>query len=120
MHELSIAMSIVEMAEEEAESRGPVQVQAVHLRLGKLSGVVKEALLSSYEMACHDTPLEGSQLLIEEIPVEVFCPKCELPRPVTTIQWLCCPECGTPTPTVLRGKELEVVGLEIKALETME
>jgi hydrogenase nickel incorporation protein HypA/HybF len=113
MHELSIAMSIVEMAQEEAESRGQVQVQAVHLRLGKLSGVVKEALLSSYEMACHATPLEGSQLLIEEVPVEVFCPKCELPRTVNSIQWFCCPECGTETPTVLHGKELEVVALEI-------
>src|SRR5271155_272849 len=111
MHELSIAMSIVEMAQEEAASRGSVQVQAVHLRLGLLSGVVKEALLSSYEMACFQTSLEGSQLLIEEVPVEVFCPKCAGPRLVTSIQWFCCPECGTPTPEVLRGKELEVVAL---------
>jgi hydrogenase nickel incorporation protein HypA/HybF len=114
VHELSIAMSIVEMAQEEAESHGCLQVQAVHLKLGMLSGVVKEALLSSYEMACHATPLEGSQLLIEEIPVEVFCPKCDGPRLVDSIQWFCCPECGTPTPTILRGKELEVVALEIK------
>lgn len=114
MHELSIAMSIVEMAQEEAERRGQVQVQAVHLKLGRLSGVVKEALLSSYEMACEATPLAGSQLLIEEIPVEVFCPKCEVPRPVTSIQWFCCPECGAPTPTVLHGRELEVVALEIR------
>src|ERR1700676_1151306 len=120
MHELSIAMSIVEMAQEEAESRGPVQVQAVHLRLGKLSGVVREALLSSYEMACQATPLEGSQLLIEEIPVEVFCPKCEVPRLVTSMQWFCCPECGTPTPTVLRGKELEVEAMELKPREPVE
>ena len=113
MHELSIAMSIVEMAQEEAERRGGAQVQAVHLRLGLLSGVVKEALLSSYEMACHATPLEGSQLFIEEIAVEVFCPQCAVPRPVQSIQWFCCPECGTPTPTILHGKELEVVALEI-------
>ena len=114
MHELSIAMSIVEMAEEESERRGGAHVQAVHLRLGLLSGVVKEALLSSYEMACHSTALEGSQLLIEEVPVEVFCPKCEGPRLVRSIQWFSCPECGTLTPTVVRGKELEVVGLEIE------
>jgi hydrogenase nickel incorporation protein HypA/HybF len=114
MHELSIAMSIVEMAEEEAERHGQAHVLAVHLRLGKLSGVVKEALLSSYEMACAATALEGSQLLIEEIPVEVFCPKCDGPRLLASIQWFCCPECGTATPTVLHGKELEVVALEIK------
>src|SRR5690242_18465555 len=58
MHELSIAMSIVDMAQEEAERHGSAQVIAVHLRLGKLSGVVREALLSSYEMACAATALE--------------------------------------------------------------
>ena len=73
MHELSIAMSIVEMAQEEALQRG-VQVNAVHLKLGALSGVVKEALLSSYEMACDDTPLRGSRLVIEDVPVVIFCP----------------------------------------------
>ena len=114
MHELSIAMSIVDMAQQEAERYGGAQVQAVHLRLGRLTGIVKEALLSSYEMACEATPLEGSQLLIEEVPVEVFCPKCDAPRLVDSIQWFCCPECGTPSIHILRGKELEVVALEVK------
>ena len=50
MHELSIAMSIVELAEEEAERR-VVQVNAAHLKVGASSGVVKEALLSRYEMS---------------------------------------------------------------------
>ena len=114
MHELSIAMSIVEMAQEEAERRGSVPIQAVHMRLGQLSGVVKEALLASYEMACEETLLAGSTLLIEEIPVEVMCPHCRTPRMVRSIQWFCCPECGAPTPDVLRGKELEIVALEFR------
>lgn len=114
MHELSIAMSIVDMAQEELERHGGVQVHAVHLKLGRLTGVVKEALLSSYEIACEATPLEGSRLVIQEIPVEVFCPKCEAPRLVDSIQWFCCPECGAATANILRGKELEVVALEIK------
>ena len=114
MHELSIAMSIVEMAQEEADRHGSSQVQAVHLRLGLLAGVVKEALLSSYEMACEDTLLQGSELLIEEVPVEVFCPSCNAAKYVDSIQLFACPECGTPTPTVLRGKELEVVALELR------
>lgn len=114
MHELSIAMSIVEMAEEESERRGNVRIGAVHLRLGHLSGVVKEALISSYEMACESTVLEGSQLRIEEVPVVVFCPRCQERRRVRSIQWFCCPECGTPTPEVVQGKELEVVALEVE------
>lgn len=113
MHELSIAMSIVEMAEEEAAARNAC-VSAVHLKLGMLSGVVKEALLSSWGIACDGTPLEGSRLLIEEIPVEVFCAACNENRRLASMQWFICPECGATTPTVVHGKELEVTALEIQ------
>jgi hydrogenase nickel incorporation protein HypA/HybF len=115
MHELSIAMSIVDLAQEESERRGGVQIKAVYLRLGLLSGVVKEALLSSYEMACEDTSLQGSRLLVEEVPVLVFCRQCDAQRPVHSTQMFCCSECGTPTGEVVQGKELLVVGLEVEA-----
>ena len=95
MHELSIAMSIVELAEEEAKSRG-VQIEAVHLKLGLLSGVVKDALLSCYEMVCDGTPLQGSRLVIEDIAVVIFCPTCRAQRPLSSVQLFCCPECSTP------------------------
>jgi hydrogenase nickel incorporation protein HypA/HybF len=45
MHELSIATSMVEMAGEEAARHPDTRVVALHLKLGPLSGVVKEALL---------------------------------------------------------------------------
>jgi len=114
MHELSIAMSIVEMAQEEAEKRNGVQVTAIHLKLGALSGVVKEALVSAYEMAREDTPLQGARLVIEEVPVMVFCAKCQASRAVSSIQLFCCAECGAPASEIVQGKELEVVALEIE------
>lgn len=113
MHELSIAMSIVEMAEEECERRS-IEVEAVHLKLGALSGVVKEALLSCYEMACQGTALQGSRLVIDEVPVVIFCGSCKGERPLTSVQLFCCPQCGTPSAEIRQGKELEVVALEIK------
>jgi hydrogenase nickel incorporation protein HypA/HybF len=116
MHELSIAMGVVEAALEEAEHRG-VQVSAVHLRLGALSGVVKDALLFSYEVACQDTPLAGSQLIVEDVPVIVFCPRCQEARELASVQLFQCPECGTPTMDVRQGKELEVFALEVNEVE---
>ncbi len=112
MHELSIAMSIVEMAEEEVVRLGGVQISAVHLKLGALSGVVKEALLSSYEMASEDTPLQGSRLVIEEVSVMVFCSSCQAQQPVSSVQLFCCDKCGAPAYEVVQGKEIEVVALE--------
>lgn len=113
MHELSIALSIIEGATEEARRRGGVKVNAVHLKLGRLSGVVKEALLFSYELACEGTVLEGSRLVIEETPCAVFCPRCEVERAPTSIQKMCCPVCGALTPQVAQGREIELVALEI-------
>ncbi len=114
MHELSIAMSIVEMAQEEAEQHGGQQVVSIRLKLGALSGVVREALLASFDMACEGTSLEGATLEIESVPVVVHCPTCQQQRPLHSIQLFCCGECGTPTSEIVQGKELEVVALEIQ------
>lgn len=119
MHELSIAMSIVDAALEEAQRRG-VQVSAVHLRLGALAGVVKDALLFSYEMASQDTALQGSKLIVEDVPVVVFCLQCQDKRTLTSVQSFACPECGAPTMDILQGKELEVFALEVQEDEVQE
>lgn len=113
MHELSIAMGIVDAALEEAQQLG-VRVSAVHLRLGALSGVVKDALLFSYEVACQDTPLEGSHLIVEDVPVIVFCPRCNERRTLPSVQLFACPQCEAPTGNIVQGKELEVFAIEVE------
>jgi hydrogenase nickel incorporation protein HypA/HybF len=114
MHELSIAMSIVDLAEEESQGHGDRRVSAVHLRLGALAGVVKDALLSAYEIACQDTPLAGSQLVIEDVPGIVYCPACDAARPVRGAEWFCCSTCGVIASKIVQGKELELVSLEVE------
>ena len=68
MHELSIAMSIVEIAGEEAARQGGAPVEEVHLKLGRDSGVVADALLFSWALACDGTALEGARLVVEDLP----------------------------------------------------
>jgi len=108
------------MACEEAERRGDARVQALHLKLGMLSGVVKDALLFSYEVACNGTPLEGSQLLIEDVPVVIYCSQCEAEQQLDSIQRFCCPVCGTLSSDVVKGRELEFVAMEIEADDQAE
>lgn len=115
MHELSIALSIVDVVEEESATRGGVRVSAVHLRLGALSGVVREALVSSYNLACEGTPLQGSHLVIEEHPVVVYCQTCGERRRLPSIQRFCCPVCGA-AGEVVQGREIEVTAFEIEEL----
>jgi hydrogenase nickel incorporation protein HypA/HybF len=65
MHELSIALSLVDLGVEESEGRR-VRVEALHVRVGALSGVVREALILNYQMASEGTPLQDSKLVIQE------------------------------------------------------
>ena len=113
MHELSIALSIVETATEEGQRhRGRVEV--VHLRLGALSGVVKDALLFSWNLACEDTQLAGARLEVEEIPVTVWCAACRIERTLDADLDLRCPACAGSAIEVRSGRELELSALEIR------
>ena len=113
MHELSIALSILEMVEEEAERQGG-RVAVVHLKLGPLSGVDPKALLSAYVLAREGTTLARTELNVEEVALTAHCPGCGVVRTLPSVQELRCPECGVPTPDVVTGRELEVVALEIE------
>jgi hydrogenase nickel incorporation protein HypA/HybF len=115
VHELSIALSIVEGAEEEAQRQGGGRVCAVYLKLGPLSGVVRDALLFSYEVACEGTSLEGSSLIIEEIPIRIHCEICGTEGDPVSGQCLHCARCGNSSCHVIAGDELDLTALELAA-----
>jgi len=114
MHELSIAMSILDVVEEEMERHAGSRVEAIHVRLGPLSGVVKESLVSAYELAREQTPFANARLIFEEVPIVMFCSKCQGERAVESVQNLCCIECETPASEIVRGRELELAALELE------
>jgi hydrogenase nickel incorporation protein HypA/HybF len=66
MHELSIALSLVEAVCEELPRLGDrVSIRRVRVRVGPLSGVVPEALAFAFEVAADDSPIAGARLEIE-------------------------------------------------------
>lgn len=113
MHELSVALSLVDAACEKLATLGDVRVEAVCIRIGPLSGVVKEALSFCFEAATAGTAIEGARLDIEDAPLVAFCPNCLEERQLTNPQHLRCPVCGEPTPHLVHGRELELTALEV-------
>jgi hydrogenase nickel incorporation protein HypA/HybF len=65
MHELSLAMGLIEAIEEECERRGGLRVRGVRLRVGALSGVDAGALAFAYTCAVEGTALAGTALSAE-------------------------------------------------------
>lgn len=113
MHELSIALSILEGVEEKMASYPRERVEAVIVRLGPLSGVHAGALASAYDMAATCTGLAGSRLVIEHTPILIYCSKCGVEQPAESLQRMICAVCGTPSGDVRGGSELEVLALQL-------
>jgi hydrogenase nickel incorporation protein HypA/HybF len=107
-------MSLVERACEELPRLGEsARIAAIHVRIGPLAGIVKEALQFSFDVAAAGSPVEGARLEIEDVPISVFCRRCTAKRQLDRPEELRCPVCGTSTPDVVTGRELEVKALEV-------
>jgi hydrogenase nickel incorporation protein HypA/HybF len=115
MHELSIVLNIIAEIGDESEARGLHGVEVVHLRVGVFSGVDPDAVLFAWGLACQDTPLEHARLDIETVPLTIHCDVCRQDCTPPSLYQLSCPVCGTPSATVVTGRELEVVALEVAA-----
>lgn len=115
MHELSIVLSIIDEIEDQSEARDLHDIEVVHLKVGVFSGVDRDALLFAWELACEGTRLEDSRLDIETVPLVIHCAVCRKDGTPPSLYQLCCPECNTPSDTVVTGRELEVVSLEVAA-----
>ncbi len=113
MHEISIAVDLIESVSKQAEARGIDHVHAVRIRVGALTGVVKDSLLFAWDVAAAGTLVEGAVLKIDDVPLVVYCAVCRTERILNGIPTFECPECGTPTPEIRRGRELELIGVEV-------
>ena len=113
MHELSVALELVDLAVAEARRLGDVRVVALRLRLGPLAGVVEDALLFAFEVAASGTEIEGARLDIEKEALTAWCASCADVRVLDSMQYRRCPICDQPTPDVMTGHTFELTALEV-------
>jgi hydrogenase nickel incorporation protein HypA/HybF len=110
MHELSIAGAVVEIATRHAAGR---KVARVELRVGHLRQVVPSALEFAFELVAVGTPLEGAQLVMEEVPAGVRCGACGAETALEEFPARCS-ACESFDVQVSGGDELLVDSLELE------
>ena len=108
MHELAITQGIVEMIIERTER---ARVTVVYLRIGKVSGVVPEAVRFCFDMVAAGSPVEGARLEIDEPPGRARCRSCGCAFAVEGLVVLC--PCGSADVEVVGGDELLVRAVEV-------
>lgn len=111
MHEMSIAVAMVEQVTEATGTDGSCTVSAVRLRLGELAGVVPDSLHFCFSLACAGTALDGAELLVEHVPGRARCAPCGAEWATGMPPQLCCPQCEGGTAELLAGRELQVIGV---------
>ncbi len=108
MHELAIAESLVWAV---VEKTGDQQVTAVRLSLGRLAGVVADALAFSFDVATVGTTLDGASLEIDEQSGQGLCRDCGAAFTVDDFIVLCA--CGSADVEVVGGRELRIISVEV-------
>jgi len=115
MHEMSIALSLIDVATQQAIEAGGETVTLVEVEVGDLSGVVPEALQSAFTIARAKEPLlKSAELAIIPVPVTIRCHICGCEQPTVAMNDLRCRICGEPSADVVHGRELDVVAIEIE------
>jgi hydrogenase nickel incorporation protein HypA/HybF len=107
MHELSIAMSIVEIAEENAAMAGVKSVSEIQIEVGNLSGVVDEALEFALEEAVKNTILKNAKRIVIKTPGKAKCLECNHEFDVDDV-FTPCPKCSSFNNEIISGQELRV------------
>ena len=113
MHELSLVSSIVETVTETLAAHPGAQVREVRLRVGALASVIPESLEFCWGIVSEGTPLEGSRLVVDVLPVVVHCAPCGQDATLDGMQSFRCPRCGELCAEIRQGRELEIDSIEI-------
>ncbi|MEU6985323.1 hydrogenase maturation nickel metallochaperone HypA [Streptomyces sp. NPDC046324] len=108
MHEMSVAVAVVDQVEAAARSRGAVGVSSIRLDVGELAGVVGDALAFCFELACAGTVVEGAELITRTVPGTARCAPCDEDWAVGMPPRLLCPGCGVAAEELVSGRELQI------------
>lgn len=108
MHELGIASNIVAIVAEAANGRS---VRHVTVEIGKLSGVMAEAIAFCFDVVAEGTCVQGAELEIREIEGFARCLSCAAEFSIDCLLTPCA--CGSHRLAYLRGEELNVKSMEI-------
>ena len=111
MHELSIAMGIVNIASEACRKANKSSVTRIGLEIGRLSGVEIDALNFVWPAAVERSVLANAEKEIEIIEAEAVCLECGTSYTVTN-HYDGCPSCGSYFKEIKKGSELRVKYIE--------
>jgi hydrogenase nickel incorporation protein HypA/HybF len=113
MHEMSIATSVLEAVEAEAEKHAGAKVTKIGLRIGEWSGVDPDALRFCFEALAAGNESSAPAIEIDFRLRQNRCPRCGIVFALKDFE-IQCPECSAEVTEPFSGNELEVAFIELE------
>lgn len=111
MHELSLAMEVIELTRREAEKNGITLVGEIRIEVGCLSGVEADAFHAALGLLVKGTVLEEATVTIIRTPGTGKCNACNLEFEMK-MRLDTCPECACFPSEITGGKEFRIVSIQ--------
>lgn len=104
--------TVLEIAERQARAADATQIHGLSLRVGQLTAIAPEALEHAFAVLRQGTLAQHAQLAVEYVPAAYWCASCqeEFEAQDLTSE---CPRCGAASRDVRRGRELQLLFLEV-------
>lgn len=116
MHELSIVMSVVDIANEEAIKAKVEAFSQIELKIGTQSGIEMDAFNFAWPIGVKDSVLENANLLVHYVQAISECSECGNKFEIENI-YDSCPKCNSIFTEVIQGKELKISALSYEPLK---
>lgn len=112
MHELSIAINIIEIVQEEVEKAHAVSVSKIELEIGTLSGVELDALEMAMAETIGQAGMKAAEIIYHSIEAKAICEECCNEFDPFDFNKVC-PYCNSLHTNLLKGKELNIRSIEV-------
>jgi hydrogenase nickel incorporation protein HypA/HybF len=112
MHEMSIALSMMDLVSENARMNNAKKISRINVVVGNRSGVSADSLRFCFDALKEDTIAGSAELVIEETTATARCTACISDVELGQYDFAC-PVCGGPV-AAKGGEELSVRSIEIE------
>ena len=109
--EARFADELEKIARENRASR----ILKVHLKIGRLSGIITDSLMFAFEAMKHEHPLLlSAEIVINEIPLVYECNECNHTFETEDIYFPDCPKCKSCNLNIISGEEQHIENVEVE------
>lgn len=107
MHELSVVMGIIEIAQQHAAQANATTIDEIEMDIGCLSTIQMDAFDFAWDQAVKNTVLQCTVKRINRIKGKARCLDCETEFEIKNL-YDACPHCGEHLINIIDGKQMRV------------